>query len=101
MKLIWNLLSQTQTLYFASNLWVYVMLINGDGFQAECEELSQRVEGLKEENATLISEVNRIREEYDRLVTENTSLKVIFYFLFCYYIDLFVSSAISINNNEN
>ncbi|KAL6008217.1 hypothetical protein ACLOJK_033723 [Asimina triloba] len=43
--------------------------------QAECEELSQRVEVLKEENAALKSEASRIRNEYEQLVVENTSLK--------------------------
>lgn len=60
------------------------MLMSDDGFQAECEELSQRVGVLKEDNTALIAEVNRIREECERLVAENTSLKVACAFLFCY-----------------
>ncbi|XP_068306212.1 bZIP transcription factor 16-like [Pyrus communis] len=43
--------------------------------QAECDELAQRAEGLKEENNTLRSEVNRIRSEYEQLLSENASLK--------------------------
>ncbi|XVF52295.1 hypothetical protein PTKIN_Ptkin05aG0007300 [Pterospermum kingtungense] len=43
--------------------------------QAECDELAQRAEALKEENANLRSEVNRIKSEYDQLLAENTSLK--------------------------
>ncbi|XXG43807.1 hypothetical protein AAC387_Pa01g3763 [Persea americana] len=43
--------------------------------QAECEELAQQVVVLKDENTTLVSEMRRIREEYERLVAENTSLK--------------------------
>lgn len=43
--------------------------------QAECDELAQRAEVLKEENATLRSEVNRIRSEYEQLLSENASLK--------------------------
>lgn len=44
--------------------------------QAECDELAQRAEVLKEENASLRSEVSRIRSEYDQLLAENASLKV-------------------------
>ena len=44
--------------------------------QAECDELAQRAEALKEENSNLRSEVNRIRSEYDQLLAENASLKV-------------------------
>ncbi|KAK8676644.1 hypothetical protein V6N13_142216 [Hibiscus sabdariffa] len=43
--------------------------------QAECDELAQRAEALKEENANLRSEVNRIKNEYEQLLAENTSLK--------------------------
>ncbi|KAG8051081.1 hypothetical protein GUJ93_ZPchr0009g1674 [Zizania palustris] len=43
--------------------------------QAECEELAQRAEVLKQENASLRDEVNRIREEYDELLSKNSSLK--------------------------
>ncbi|KAK6251548.1 hypothetical protein SCA6_005553 [Theobroma cacao] len=43
--------------------------------QAECDELAQRAEVLKEENANLRSEVNRIKCEYEQLLAENTSLK--------------------------
>lgn len=43
--------------------------------QAECDELAQRAEALKEENATLRSEVSRIRSEYEQLLSENASLK--------------------------
>ncbi|KAM0967318.1 hypothetical protein ACFX13_023329 [Malus domestica] len=43
--------------------------------QAECDELAQRAEALKEENGTLRSEVNRIRRKYELLLSENTSLK--------------------------
>lgn len=43
--------------------------------QAECDELAQRAEALKEENANLRSEVNRIRSDYEQLLAENASLK--------------------------
>lgn len=46
--------------------------------QAECDELAQRAEALQEENANLRSEVNRIKSEYEQLLAENTSLKVMF-----------------------
>jgi len=46
--------------------------------QAECDELAQRADALKEENATLRAEVSRIRSEYEQLISENASLKVIF-----------------------
>uniref|UniRef100_A0A0D9XY05 BZIP domain-containing protein n=1 Tax=Leersia perrieri TaxID=77586 RepID=A0A0D9XY05_9ORYZ len=41
--------------------------------QAECEELAQRAEVLKQENASLRDEVNRIRKEYDELLSKNSS----------------------------
>ncbi|KAK7366987.1 hypothetical protein VNO80_08992 [Phaseolus coccineus] len=43
--------------------------------QAECDELAQRAEALKEENASLRSEVSRIRSDYEQLLSENTALK--------------------------
>lgn len=43
--------------------------------QAECDELAQRAEALKEENASLRSEVSRIKSEYEQLLSENASLK--------------------------
>ncbi|KAH1234508.1 bZIP transcription factor 16 [Glycine max] len=43
--------------------------------QAECDELAQRAEALKEENASLRSEVNRIRSDYEQLLSENAALK--------------------------
>ncbi|XP_058086796.1 bZIP transcription factor 1-B-like isoform X2 [Magnolia sinica] len=43
--------------------------------QAECEELAQRVEVLKDENTSLRSEASRMRNEYEQLVAQNTSLK--------------------------
>ncbi|KAF3448874.1 hypothetical protein FNV43_RR09590 [Rhamnella rubrinervis] len=43
--------------------------------QAECDELAQRAEALKEENANLRLEVSRIRSEYEQLLSENASLK--------------------------
>jgi len=45
-------------------------------FQAECDELAQRADVLKEENASLRLEVNRIRSEYEQLLSENAALKV-------------------------
>ena len=44
--------------------------------QAECEELAQRADVLKQENASLRDEVNRIRKEYEELLSKNNSLKV-------------------------
>ncbi|KAL0927532.1 hypothetical protein M5K25_001708 [Dendrobium thyrsiflorum] len=43
--------------------------------QAECEELAHRVEVLKEENASLRAEVNRIKKEHEQLILQNASLK--------------------------
>ncbi|KAI3680064.1 hypothetical protein L2E82_50801 [Cichorium intybus] len=43
--------------------------------QAECDELAQRAETLKDENASLRAEVSRIRSDYDQLLAENASLK--------------------------
>ncbi|KAL0329924.1 UNVERIFIED_CONTAM: bZIP transcription factor 16 [Sesamum radiatum] len=43
--------------------------------QAECDELAQRAETLKEENASLRAEVARIRSEYEQLLAQNASLK--------------------------
>lgn len=43
--------------------------------QAECDELAQRAEALKEENASLRAEVTRIRAEYEQLLSQNSSLK--------------------------
>ncbi|KAK6947365.1 Basic-leucine zipper domain [Dillenia turbinata] len=43
--------------------------------QAECDELAQSADALKEENANLRSEVSRIRSEYEQLLSENASLK--------------------------
>lgn len=44
--------------------------------QAECEDLAQRADVLKQENASLRDEVNRIRKEYEELQSKNNSLKV-------------------------
>ncbi|KAG8093355.1 hypothetical protein GUJ93_ZPchr0012g20967 [Zizania palustris] len=43
--------------------------------QAECEELAQHAEVLKQENDSLRDEVNQIRKEYDVLLSKNSSLK--------------------------
>ncbi|KAI3468586.1 hypothetical protein Pfo_025249 [Paulownia fortunei] len=43
--------------------------------QAECDELAQRAETLKEENASLRAEVARISSEYEQLLAQNASLK--------------------------
>ncbi|KAL6501783.1 hypothetical protein OROGR_026916 [Orobanche gracilis] len=43
--------------------------------QAECDELAQRAEALKEENTSLRVEVARIRSEYEQLLAQNASLK--------------------------
>ena len=45
--------------------------------QAECDELAQRADALKEENTNLRADVSRIRSEYEQLLSENASLKVI------------------------
>ncbi|XP_043721521.1 bZIP transcription factor 1-B-like [Telopea speciosissima] len=42
--------------------------------QAECEELAQRVDALKDENSTLREELERLQEECDKLTSENASL---------------------------
>ncbi|KAF7127088.1 hypothetical protein RHSIM_Rhsim11G0032400 [Rhododendron simsii] len=44
--------------------------------QTECDELALRTEVLNEENATLRTDLSRIRSEYEQLLTENASLKV-------------------------
>ncbi|CAL9052977.1 unnamed protein product [Musa banksii] len=49
--------------------------------QAEYEELAQRVEALRDENAALQAEVEQIKKEYDALVALNATLKVIKYIL--------------------
>lgn len=43
--------------------------------QAEYDELAQRAELLKDENANLRSELNRIRSEYEQLMAEHAALK--------------------------
>ncbi|KAK1408590.1 hypothetical protein QVD17_40496 [Tagetes erecta] len=43
--------------------------------QSECDELAQRAEALKEENASLKTEVSRIRNDYEKLLAENAALK--------------------------
>ncbi|GLT80624.1 hypothetical protein SLA2020_520550 [Shorea laevis] len=43
--------------------------------QAECDELANRADALKEENANLRSEVSQIKSEYEQLLAENASLK--------------------------
>ncbi|MQL92548.1 hypothetical protein Taro_025183, partial [Colocasia esculenta] len=43
--------------------------------QAEYEELAQRAESLKDENATLRAEASRLRKEYEQLLAQNNSLK--------------------------
>ncbi|KAK1430754.1 hypothetical protein QVD17_13728 [Tagetes erecta] len=43
--------------------------------QAECDELAQRAEALKEENSSLRTEVSRLRSEYEQLLAQNASLK--------------------------
>lgn len=44
--------------------------------QAEYEELAQRADTLREENASLRAELTRIKEEYEQLLSQNTLLKV-------------------------
>lgn len=53
-------------------------------FQAEYEELAQRVEVLKEENSALRAEVDRIKKEYDGLIAQNGSLQVLNFATVCY-----------------
>ncbi|RZR86557.1 hypothetical protein BHM03_00013780 [Ensete ventricosum] len=43
--------------------------------QAEYEELAQRADTLREENASLRAELTRIKEEYELLLSQNTLLK--------------------------
>ncbi|KAI9111715.1 hypothetical protein K1719_017405 [Acacia pycnantha] len=43
--------------------------------QAECEELTERADALKEENASLRSELSRIKSECEQLLSENAALK--------------------------
>ncbi|KAH0645657.1 transcription factor HBP-1a isoform X2 [Solanum tuberosum] len=43
--------------------------------QAECDELAQRAEVLKEENTSLRTELSRLRSEHDQLASQNASLK--------------------------
>ncbi|PIA63715.1 hypothetical protein AQUCO_00201218v1 [Aquilegia coerulea] len=44
--------------------------------QAEYDELAQRVESLKEENGMLRGELERVREECEKLASENASLTI-------------------------
>lgn len=53
-------------------------------FQVEYEELAQRVEVLEEENTALRAEVDHIRKEYDQLVAQNASLKVLNFVFTCF-----------------
>ncbi|XP_061371321.1 bZIP transcription factor 16-like isoform X4 [Gastrolobium bilobum] len=43
--------------------------------QAECDELGQRAETLKEENDSLRTKVSRNRSDYEQLLSENAALK--------------------------
>uniref|UniRef100_A0A0A9CQL7 BZIP domain-containing protein n=1 Tax=Arundo donax TaxID=35708 RepID=A0A0A9CQL7_ARUDO len=43
--------------------------------QTECEELGQRAEALRLENSSLRAELERIRKEYENLLSQNASLK--------------------------
>ncbi|RAL40352.1 hypothetical protein DM860_006422 [Cuscuta australis] len=43
--------------------------------QAECDELAQRAEALKAENASLRAEISRMQSEYEQLTAQNASLK--------------------------
>lgn len=45
-------------------------------FQAECEELQKSVQGLTNENHGLKDELQRLSQECEKLVSENTSIKV-------------------------
>lgn len=80
-----------------SSTWLYwvplcCQLVDGEQMwvlQAECEELAQRADVLKQENASLRDEVNRIRKEYEELLSKNNSLKVglqLFNFILLKYI---------------
>jgi hypothetical protein len=60
------------------------------GSQAECDELAQRAEVLNVENASLRAELSRIKSEYEKALSENAALKVIFNMF--WYLD-FVYSA--------
>ncbi|KAI3692222.1 hypothetical protein L6452_32033 [Arctium lappa] len=54
--------------------------------QAECDELAQRAEVLKEENSSLRAEVSRLRSEYDQLLAHTPifgeNLHEIFFIVF-------------------
>ncbi|VVA93280.1 unnamed protein product [Arabis nemorensis] len=43
--------------------------------QAECDELAQRAEVLNGENLSLRAEINKLKSQYEELLTENGSLK--------------------------
>lgn len=43
--------------------------------QAECDELAQRAEALKAENASLRAEISRMQSDYEQLIAQNASLK--------------------------
>ncbi|KAJ3692559.1 hypothetical protein LUZ60_011654 [Juncus effusus] len=43
--------------------------------QAECEELAQRADALREENATLRDEVEKVKKKHKELLAQNKSLK--------------------------
>lgn len=47
--------------------------------QAECDELAQRADVLNGENASLRAEINKLKSQYEELLAENSSLKVLSY----------------------
>lgn len=61
--------------------------------QAECDELAQRADALKDENASLKAEVSRIRSDYKQLLAENASLKVNTQFPFTQFFSTFLLAS--------
>lgn len=69
------------------SIWIDPQLLFSFRGQAECDELAQRAEVLKEENASLRTELSRLRSEHDQLAAQNASLKV-----FCHFLSLLLSN---------
>lgn len=45
-------------------------------YKAECEELAQRADALREENASLREEVEKVKKKQKELLAQNKALKV-------------------------
>lgn len=64
-----------------------VSLVAND-LQAEYEELAQRAEVLRDENASLRAELARIKKDYEQFLAQNTLLKVMRLIFLRYFINV-------------